>query len=206
MRRWWQEADCDGAPESVAEVNGYSTDRVIDADNVITEPYTEAYQKSGYNTYEESTHGIHGVTAGSDADQTGQGSIQTHGNIRFAIFDPGEDHTGNGCDSRCNGGGSKDGSQLRAIGCGSTVESVPAKPENEASKSTDDNVMSGIAFGVPSLLYLPRRGPSIQAPISALKPPTIWMAQEPANHGSPSVPASRRPRSSVLQSDKQRQK
>ena len=41
-----EEADCDGAPESVAEVNGYSTDRVIHADHIITEPYTEAYQKS----------------------------------------------------------------------------------------------------------------------------------------------------------------
>ena len=123
-------------------MNGYSTYRVINTDHIITEPDAEAYQKSGNDTYEESTHGIHGVTACGDADQASQGSVQTHRNIRFAIFYPGEDHTGNSCDSRCNGGSCKDRSQLRAVGCGSTIEAVPAKPEDEAAQGTDDNVMS----------------------------------------------------------------
>src|SRR5262245_65552714 len=38
----------------------------------------------------------------------------------------------------------------------------------------------GIGFGVPSLLYLPIRGPSTIAPASAVTPPTMWTTDEPA--------------------------
>ena len=38
----------------------------------------------------------------------------------------------------------------------------------------------GIAFGVPSLLNLPRRGPSILAPTKASTPPVMWTTEEPA--------------------------
>ena len=43
----------------------------------------------------------------------------------------------------------------------------------------------GIALGVPSLVYLPRRGPRIQARDSAVRPPTTWIVLPP--------PASRNP-------------
>src|SRR5215212_3673014 len=38
----------------------------------------------------------------------------------------------------------------------------------------------GIAFGVPSLLYLPMRGPSTSAPAHAAHPPTEWTTPDPA--------------------------
>ena len=44
-----EETYCDGAPETVAEVNGYSTYRVIYADHIIAEPYAKANQKPGDN-------------------------------------------------------------------------------------------------------------------------------------------------------------
>src|SRR5881396_2096933 len=38
----------------------------------------------------------------------------------------------------------------------------------------------GIGFAVPSLLYLPIRGPSTIAPASAVTPPTMCTTDEPA--------------------------
>ena len=38
----------------------------------------------------------------------------------------------------------------------------------------------GMGFGVPSLLYLPMRGPSIFAPTSAATPPVMCTTEEPA--------------------------
>ena len=38
----------------------------------------------------------------------------------------------------------------------------------------------GMAFAVPSVLYLPRRGPSIFAPTKAMTPPVMWTTEEPA--------------------------
>ena len=43
-----------------------------------------------------------------------------------------------------------------------------------------------IAVGFPFLSYLPIRGPSIQAPMQAHTPPTIWTAVEPAKSWKPS--------------------
>ena len=51
---------CDGAPETVAEVNGYSTYQVIYADHIIAEPYAKANQKPGETTPTKKLHGIHG--------------------------------------------------------------------------------------------------------------------------------------------------
>ena len=38
----------------------------------------------------------------------------------------------------------------------------------------------GIARGLPSLPYLPMRGPSMAAPMSAAQPPTLCTTVEPA--------------------------
>ena len=43
-----------------------------------------------------------------------------------------------------------------------------------------------MALGLPSLSYLPRRGPRIFAPMRAQMPPTMWTAVEPAKSWKPS--------------------
>ena len=43
----------------------------------------------------------------------------------------------------------------------------------------------GMAFGVPSALYLPRRGPINQAPTSAITPPVMCTTDEPAKSTCP---------------------
>src|SRR5512139_1244441 len=43
----------------------------------------------------------------------------------------------------------------------------------------------GMAFGVPSLLYLPRRGPRIFPPTRARTPPVMWTTEEPAKSTCP---------------------
>ena len=39
---------------------------------------------------------------------------------------------------------------------------------------------AGRALGVPSLLYLPMRGPMMNAPARAVTPPTMWTTDDPA--------------------------
>ena len=49
------------------------------------------------------------------------------------------------------------------------------------------NAWTFVTFPFSSLVNLPIRAPSIAAPINALKPPTIWIAQEPAKSWKPSA-------------------
>ena len=76
--------------------------------------------------------------------------------------------------------------------CGPANSSAPArfKPDHPIQASRHPNrtktaLWPGMATGMCSLLYLPRRGPRIHAMASAAKPPTAWIAPEP--------PASRNP-------------
>ena len=90
------------------------------------------------------------------------------------------------------------------VGCSRAVETVPAKPEDEAAEGTDDNVMSRDArsWRCRPCLYLPRRGPSIAGTDQCAEAANHMDGRRNLrNHGSPSEPASRRPRPSVLQSD-----
>ena len=114
-----------------------STYRVIYVENVIQEPYAEAYQQTGNNTDDCRTESIDYVTAGGDCNQTSQGCVQAHGDIWLAVLDPGEDHAGNSCQCRSNGRGEEDGAQLRNRCCSSAVESIPAEPQDEYAQGAD---------------------------------------------------------------------
>ena len=115
--------------------------------HVIQQPYAEAYQQTGNNTDDRRTECIYDITAGGDCNQTSQRSVQAHGNVRLAILDPCEDHAGNGCQSRSNGGGQENGAQLGNRGGSGTVEAVPAEPQNEYAQCTDGQGVTGDRIG-----------------------------------------------------------
>ena len=61
-----EEANCNGAPDTVEEVNCNSADRVVDVKLVVEEPNAEANQESGNQTDDRSAEAV-GVSAGSRA-------------------------------------------------------------------------------------------------------------------------------------------
>ena len=70
-----------------------------------------------------------------------------------------------------------------------TVEQ-PLNPNQQNHKIKQPNAPNvnecpGMALGFPFLSYLPIRGPSIFAPISAATPPVMWTAVEPAKSWKP---------------------
>ena len=71
-----------------------------------------------------------------------------------------------------------------------TVE-APLKPNQQnhrmnTPKAAEVILWPRIARGLPSLSYLPMRGPRILAPIKAHRPPTMCTAVEPAKSWKPS--------------------
>ncbi len=119
------------------------------------------------------------IAARRDGDQTGQRAVQGHGDIGLAVTQPSEDHghagghgggkVGVEADEACQGHGGVGGqAQGRAA-----VESEPADPEDEDAQRTGRQVVAGDGVGLPSLSYLPMRGPSMAAPSRAMTPPTL---------------------------------
>lgn len=118
-----KQTNCQCTPQTVQAVYCNGTYRIVHVKHVIQQPYAEAYQQTGNNTDDRRTECIYDITAGGDCNQTSQRSVQAHGNVRLAILDPCEDHAGNGCQSRSNGGGQENGAQL-----GTEVAAAPLKP------------------------------------------------------------------------------
>ena len=121
---------------------GNSADRIIHTEYIIQEPYAKDYQKTRYNTYTDRTGTVHNITSGGNTNKTCQRSIQTHGNIRFTIFDPGKDHTYNSSDCRSNSCCYENGTKLIYACCSCTVKTIPAKPQDEYTQAADWKVMS----------------------------------------------------------------
>ena len=123
-------------------MNSNCTNRIVDSQHIIKEPYTEDYENTGYSTDDQCAETICHITGSGNGYQTCQRSIQAHGHIRFAISDPGKDHADNGCSCRSYGGGQENRTKLFYRSCSSTVKSVPAKPEDKTSKAAKGKVMS----------------------------------------------------------------
>ena len=71
-----------------------------------------------------------------------------------------------------------------------TVEQ-PLKPNQQNHRikqpsAANVRLWPGMAFALPSFVYLPMRGPTIFAPMSAHRPPTICTAVLPAKSWKPS--------------------
>ena len=86
-----------------------STYRIVNMKLIIQKPYTKYYQKSCYCTDHDSAEAVSHITRSGNRYQTCQRCIQTHGYIRFAIFDPGKYHTYYSCDCGSYGSGKEHG-------------------------------------------------------------------------------------------------
>ena len=69
-------------------------------------------------------------------------------------------------------------------------EEPPLKPNQQNHRMKTPSAPAvrlwpGMAWGLPSLSYLPMRGPSMAAPSRAMTPPTLWTAAEPAKSWKP---------------------
>ena len=79
---------------------------------------------------------------------------------------------------------------ITSAGCWKLMVEPGLKP-NQPSHSTNrpitarDILWPGMAWALPSLSYLPMRGPSSSAPASAAQPPTEWTAASPAKSMKP---------------------
>ena len=64
----------------------------------------------------------------------------------------------------------------------------PNQPSHRTNRpiTARDMLWPGMARGLPSLPYLPMRGPRIRAPARAAQPPTEWTALSPAKSRKPS--------------------
>ena len=63
----------------------------------------------------------------------------------------------------------------------------PNQPSQRTNRpmTASDMLWPGMAFALPSLLYLPMRGPRMIAPASAAQPPREWTAVSPAKSMNP---------------------
>ena len=137
-----KKTDCNGTPNAVAEVDGNRADRVIDMELIVEQPNAERAKETGHNADDCRAEAVRYVTAGGDGDQTGERSVETHGNIRLAVLYPCEDHAGDGCYGRCDGGREEDRAELLNACCRSAVEAVPAEPEDKYAKAAERNVVA----------------------------------------------------------------
>ena len=133
----------------------------------------------------------YGITACCDGYQSCKRTVQGHGNIRFFVADPCDQHNCYSSNSSCKVccykdlSGAYNGIAFHADSrC--TVETEPAEPENEYTKCTNCKVMSRdrsgfTGFGIFSDTWSKNDGTD-----KGGTPPTICTAQEPANRGIPS--------------------
>ena len=141
-RRRGKQTDCNCSPYAVHHMNRNSPHRVVHMNDMVAEPYPEYHQQTCYRANDESSRTVCHITGCSDGHQPRQRGVQAHRNIRFAIFQPCKYHAYHrSCRwrYRC---GQKDGSQCGKILCSSTIESVPAKPEDKYAKCTNGQIMS----------------------------------------------------------------
>ena len=129
-------------------MNSYGTNWIINVNLIITEPYTKYNKQTRNSTYHDRTKCIYNITAGSYSNKSSQRSVQTHGNIRLSVLYPCKDHADNSCDRWCNCCGNENGSKLLNASCCGTIKSIPAKPQNENTKTAKRKIVTreGIYF------------------------------------------------------------
>ena len=133
---------CNGAPDAVHTVDCHRSHRIIHAEHIVEEPYPEDHQDAGHSADDDGTKAVYGIAGCRNCHQTGQGSVQAHGNIRLSVTDPGEDHAHHRSHRRRHGRDQKDRPELRqACGC-RAVEAVPAEPENKDAQSAQRDVVA----------------------------------------------------------------
>ena len=142
-----EKTDSKSSESTVKTVNANSTNRVINFENFINKFNTKYYNESGEDSDDSCRCRRYGITACCDGYQSCKRTVQGHGNIRFFIADPCDQHNCYSSNSSCKVccyedlSGAYNGIAFHADSrC--TVETEPAEPENEYTKCTNCKVMS----------------------------------------------------------------
>ena len=159
-----EQADCDGAPHAVCKVDGDCADGIVDPGDLIKELNAQDHQKTGHKADDEGTERRNSVAACRDGHQTGQRTVQGHGDIGLAVPQPGEDHGHAGGHSSGQVGVEADqtgqghgliGGQAQGR---AAVETEPAEPQDEDAQRTGSQVVAGDGVGVAVLVVLADTG------------------------------------------------
>ena len=76
---------------TAAPVNAGGADRVVNFENPVNKFNNEDNRKAADDADGESAVVGYNITAGGNANQTGEGAVHGHGDIGFSIADPGEE-------------------------------------------------------------------------------------------------------------------
>ena len=130
-------------------VDGNSAYRIVDFNFLVDEFNGEDNGDSGDDPDHKGAGYGHKVAAGSDGYQAGQGAVQRHGNIRFAVTNPGQEHHGTGR----HGGGHVGGNKYMGrrfnrfvpghADSGAAVEPEPGEPEDKYAQCCQRQAVSG---------------------------------------------------------------
>ena len=76
--------------QTAAAMYAYGAYRIIHTDHLVDELDGEYDDKSGGDTDDNGLIGSDDIAAGGDGHETGQRSVQSHGDVGLAVTDPGE--------------------------------------------------------------------------------------------------------------------
>ncbi|MNQ98641.1 hypothetical protein D3C85_1143450 [compost metagenome] len=139
------------------------TDRIIDLQAIEGDDGVD-HQGPGQGADQAGKQRAGGGRVGGDGDQTAEGAVEDHGEIRLA---PGEladqqgaDHTGGrggvGVDEHGANGGGVSGAGERQLGA--TVEAEPAHPEDQGAQGRERQVGAGDGMDLPLLAIFAATG------------------------------------------------
>ena len=112
-----------------------SDDRIVDFHFLVDEFNEENDGRAGNDADDEGTGDTDGIAACCDSDEAGQTAVQGHGNIRFAVMDPGDDHGRAGADE-----GADTADHVDAGGTGEIMEAQILEPAAAPDPVTGNRV------------------------------------------------------------------
>ena len=127
-----ENTDRQGSPDATHQVNGDGPHRIVDLD-LVKEQDRADHNRPGNQPDQRGGQGRHLIGAGSNADQSGQNTVQGHRQVRFLEDDPGGEHRPDPAGRSGNTG--SDQGQGHEIGVarqnGTAVKAEPAQPQQE---------------------------------------------------------------------------
>ena len=142
-----KQADRKRAPDPVYAVYGDRADRIVHMEAGVQHFNRQIHKDPRADADDKRADGIDARAARRNGDQTGEGGVQAHGDIRFAVLPPGEDHAGDGRRRGRDGGGPENPRHFAHIRCRRPVEAVPGEPENEAAQGAQGDRVARNGIG-----------------------------------------------------------
>ena len=130
-----EESASQGSPCSTHAVYGNRTNRVVDFEHFINELDGEYNQHTCDETDNQGSCRGYCCTGSGNTNQSCQRAVTSHGDIRFAVFEPRGEHCTKGTRTggeACSYSDQTDGAV--SSGGGTGVETEPAEPEDEYTK------------------------------------------------------------------------